>query len=1164
MTTELTEQQSAAIFLQNSSIALAAGAGCGKTFVLTRRFLSQLDPGQDASRLQSIVAITFTEKAAREMRDRVRHACHQRLEQCTPDEVESWLKIVRALDSARISTIHAFCASLLRSHAVELGLDPGFGLIEDALGNQFLKRCVSEAVNNLLSQEDADCMEFVKCYGLERTHSTLGKLLVGRLTAENDAFLESDEETVGENWQKQWNEEHVPGVLKHFQSSRTVQNLLELLERHEPHHEVMQQRRATLQDGLQNLCAATTPLESLESLEDVLSAARVQGSGIKKAWDSAEIYERHKTQLETFRKELKKIYPAKLVIAPEHFQEAAHIACIAARLVRNVGEHYERQKRTSGLLDFEDLLVKAHRLLADHPEARQSAASNIDFLMVDEFQDTDPTQAQIVRLLCGDELATGKLFLVGDIKQSIYRFRRADPKVFTELQQEIPEQGRLPLSVNFRSQPAILDFVNGLLHDRMGESYEPLRPHHSQLSPVPCIEFLFAQPAIDEEVDRSVEDRRKREADWIARRIVQLLEDETPRIRVEDATGKSSLRPVQAGDIAILFRAFSNIALYEEALRKYGIDYYLVGGKAFFSQQEVYDITNLCRFLDDPGNELSLAGILRSPMFGLSDDVLFVLIDEFVTLRSALRAKSWKRGLTEEQVEQVQFASQVLRELADLKDRVALVDLLNHAIARTGYDALLLCEHLGKRKLANLRKLLDMAEQFDRSGMYSLGEFVQRLHDSVLEDTAESLAATALESADVVQLMTIHKSKGLEFPLVVLADINRTDGGDRSLTVYDPELGPLFELPKKGDDEKKHPALLMHKEAARVEDEAESLRLLYVAMTRAADHLILSGNLQENYRSPWVQLLEEKFDLGTGLPKHDPLLGTVLLGDISPERIPDILPHRQRPEIDSKKRIGGKRQIPLEKFREHLETTEPVPLPKTFGAISASFDENAIFSVTEIQNGVNAMKETTDKEYPKEKSALSAADRQTLGTLVHRVLEEIDFVTGDAVEKSVSQIATEFHLDEESDLIGEVKKRVQQFLKSASYEELQKAKSSFRELDFLYRHQNDKIGNAVTFSGQIDCLYETAQGHWKLVDYKVSSADSFNPEKYLSQYEVQLAIYAKAVRQTFETDLRFVELIVLHDELHRLPFDFSSQNLSHIFQKVDEYLEVLCVESVSV
>src|SRR5262249_55056042 len=394
-------------------------------------------------------------------------------------------------------------------------------------------------------------------------------------------------------------------------------------------------------------------------------------------------------------------------------------------------------------------------------------------------------QNEIVRMLCGAGLLTGKLFVVGDAKQSIYRFRRAEPRVFHDLRESLPAAGRLPLSINFRSQPEILRFVNAVFDGALGPEYEPLEAVGTQLSPKPSIEFLLSAPSGDDpDEDDLAPGRRRREGEWIASRLTQLLRDGVERVRERDAaTGTLQLRAVRPKDIVILFRAMTDVRHYEEALRRHGLDYYVVGGRAFFAQQEVFDVVNMCRFLDDVDDEAALVGVLRSPFFSLSDDAIYALgphpasaleVPRPPPAPGALKLRARPPAhLSEGDQSRIRFAGDVLGELYEWKDRLPIARLLNLVIDRTGYDAALLTEFLGVRKLANLRKLIDMARQFDQSGLFTLGDFVDQLRDSVAAETHEALAATHPESSDVIRLMSIHQSKGLEFPVVVLADMDR-------------------------------------------------------------------------------------------------------------------------------------------------------------------------------------------------------------------------------------------------------------------------------------------------------------------------------------------------------------------------------------------------------
>src|SRR5262245_19867186 len=880
-----TPQQAAAIAARGCSVALSAGAGCGKTTVLTQRFLSHLGPGPARADLTSLVAITFTERAAREMRDRIRGDCLKRLREASPADAAYWLAIVREMDSARISTIHSFCASLLRSHAVEAGLDPNFGLLDEMLGASFLQQSVKIGVRERLAADDPDVAELVFEFGLARAQDLLAILVQERYRIDFAEWEPVTSRVLAQRWDERWHRVVVPLLLRDLAESEPALRTLQLLRVHDCANAVMSERRQALLNAIPRLEQANDPEDLLGSLRE---NARVQGGGTENDWDNDDVYQDVRDTLSDFRALIDKLQ-ALLNYNPEYLLRGAEMGLCALRATAKIGTFYDERKAAEGLVDFDDLLLRARNLLRDHVDVRRRIESGISLLMVDEFQDTDPIQDDIVRMLCGDGLLTGKLFIVGDAKQSIYRFRRAEPRVFHNLRQKIPPAGRLPLSVNFRSQPEILGFVNAVFDGALGPEYEPLEAAGIQLSPKPCIEFLFSAATADEpdDADESAPARRRREGEWIASRLTQLLGDGVQRIRERDpASGEFRLRQASRRDIVILFRAMTDVRYYEEALRRHGLDYYVVGGRAFFAQQEIFDIINLCRFLDDVDDEAALVGVLRSPLFSLSDDALLALgphpasaleVPRPLPRPGALELRAPPPShLSDDDQTRIRFAAEVLSDLHEKKDRLPIAPLLNLAIDRTGYDVALLTEFLGVRKLANLRKLIEMARQFDQSGLFTLGDFVDQLRESIAHETHEALAATHPESSDVIRLMSIHQSKGLEFPIVVLADMDRPSNSQLPPARFDSELGPLVSLPEKFGEQRGHPALVMHRLSEKEEDLAETQRLFYVAATRAADMLILSANLKQAGQgtSPWLKLLAERFDLLTGQPRQAPATGS--------------------------------------------------------------------------------------------------------------------------------------------------------------------------------------------------------------------------------------------------------------------------------------------------
>ena len=381
------------------------------------------------------------------------------------------------------------------------------------------------------------------------------------------------------------------------------------------------------------------------------------------------------------------------------------------------------------------------------PAVRARLQERYRFLLIDELQDTDPVQMELVESLCGAGLTAGKLFAVGDANQSIYRFRGADVHCFQQLRDRMPHEGRQDLTENFRSQPAILDFANALLRASVSTDYEPLETDNPQVNPGPCVEFLWSPREGDGDRTAgkaSVTEGRVAEADWIARRIAALVHGRAEIVVDRDGDARR-LRPVRAGDVVLLFRAMSNVHLYEAALRRHGLDYYLVGGRAFFAQQEIYDLLNLLRALENPQDGVSLAGVLRSPFCCLSDEALFVLAGRPRRdgLWAGLCDEAAEARLPADQREPVRRARRHLQRWRGLKDRLPIARLLGAVFADSGYDAATQLEYLGDRKLANLWKLQDLARTFDRSGLFGLAEFIARLGDFVRTPAARGTGGDA-------------------------------------------------------------------------------------------------------------------------------------------------------------------------------------------------------------------------------------------------------------------------------------------------------------------------------------------------------------------------------------------------------------------------------------
>jgi len=1122
----LTDEQARAITTRDVSVALSAGAGCGKTFVLTERFLSHLDPHGPVVRrvqgLSQLVAITFTERAAREMRDRIRSACRKRLLASNDADATHWLGLLRDLDSARIGTIHGFCGSLLRSHAVAAGLDPRFSVIETAEASTLLFESMDDQLRRLLTARDDRAMELVAQFGLGRLREFLAELVERRQDIDFDEWRNESADGLVARWVAFQRETALPAILARLTQAPNMVDLVARLRTNVPEHPVMERRRQALLELLPRLDGEVDNPGAL--FAEIREQAKVQGGGGAKVWPDPEIYEQVKSLLAWLREELVRL--GKLVeLDLDDCHKAAELGLQLLSVAGEVADSYARRKLEAAQLDFNDLLIGARRLLSDpaHEDVRRDAASAITMLLVDEFQDTDPLQVGLIEALCGEELERGKLFFVGDHKQSIYRFRGADPRVFRDLQLAVPLTGRLPLSKNFRSQPAILDFVNAVFHDTLGEHYDRLYAHRAQTTSTPAIEFLWAPRGED---DLSKAHQRQREADWIARRLRTLIDEQAPLV-VEEATAPGAparVRGVRQGDIAILFRALSDVEYYEAALRRYGLDYYLVGGHAFYAQQEIYDLLNLLRSLNSACDEVSLAGVLRSPFFALADETLLWLARQPGGLSGGLFADKPPSQLEASQAERVAFAARTLGELRAMKDRLPVAALVNEALARTGYDAVLLAEFLGERKLANLRKLIEQARQFDRAGTFTLDDFIAQLSEFVARQPHEPPAATQSEDTDVVRLMTIHQSKGLEFPVVVVPDLDRKSHTRGTGIAFDSRLGPLVRVPQERED--KHPTtgydLLALVEQA--EEEAETKRLFYVATTRAADYLILASSVESlgDAGGAWTQLLARRFDLTTGalcceLPADYPV-PTVRVTASEPP-----LPESgtvSAPRVDLEKTLAAVEQAMERSSGELPRLVAPVPrrnlAPQQFSVSRLSGGLSA--EILPDENGFQ--RPAADVIEVESLAPEPTSGGVTLGTLVHAVMAELPGTPEVNVSDLVVQQA------ENLDLIGRVDLKlaaglVERFRQSPRAAELARAKEVYTELEFLLACPKDVGGIAPGsyLRGFLDCLYQDERGAWHLLDYKTNAVAVEELDALTAEYELQMVVYALAAEQSLGTEL---------------------------------------------
>jgi ATP-dependent helicase/nuclease subunit A len=861
------EIRQAAIEDLNHHIFLSAGAGTGKTRVLVERYLNVLR--QRRAEVSEMVAVTFTEKAANEMKSRLR------IEMPTlQPHVSDWQRHLRALENAPISTIHSFCARILREHAIVAGVDPQFAVLDEVDAVILLEETLDEFMRHRLREDnEAALLTLVRAWGFSPTWS----LLRERMSDYEQALpclevMPSEKQSLLNAWRAAVENEQRECLHALLNDARWTEALdvLRSIQPRNPNDAAAQQRARILE------CAARASDETLSITERAQAVLEIYGNakrnvGQQKNWrskeDLAAVREAFKPLRALSEQLVKQVGSDR---NPNVDERAADLSIAFAQELRHALSAYNRAKRERSVLDFSDLQILVRNLLRDHPDVREPYQQRFKFIMVDEFQDTNALQKEMIWMLAGtkglglrvegsptmDAQPSTLLFIVGDIKQGIYRFRGADVSVFNETAREFqrdPQCRVLELTTNFRTQHSLVEFFNevfahpAVMGGSEGKalyeaSYAPMTAHRADESDGAHVEWLLVKKSEDAEEEQNAEALREVEANAIAQRITELVN-----------------AGANYGDIALLFAAMTDVAIYENALRRHDVPYYIVAGSSFYRQQEIKDVLNFLNVLENAHDEIALVGVLRSPFFAVSDETLYWLC------HPRERGSLYERMVNDstippEEQDKLRRAAQLVASLREVKNRLRLSQLLNLILERTGYTAVLLTQFMGEQMASNVRKLVDMARAFEvgngRRAVPSLQNFIAHIGEFIRAEMRESEAATQEEESNVVKLLTIHRAKGLEWSTVFVPDLARQRRPVSATVLAHPRLG--FAAQVENDEGKLTPpsiAQVIRKEENRM-DIAEHRRLLYVALTRARDRLILSSPFKLQ-KDTWLQWLNE-------------------------------------------------------------------------------------------------------------------------------------------------------------------------------------------------------------------------------------------------------------------------------------------------------------------
>jgi ATP-dependent helicase/nuclease subunit A len=888
---ELRPEQKTAAHTLDRHLSVTAGPGAGKTFVLVERYLEILRT-QKVS-VDNIVAITFTNRAANEMRERVRTTIDDLLRTTAGDERKRWLRHKRALEGAVITTIHGLCSRLLHEFPVEANIDPQFVLLDEHQAVMLLEAAVEESLTNAIHHGYEKIVQLTQGFGRSALARALLELYwkyrgeglslgtIEKLSAANHA-TEAD----------------YTAALKELDAAMADLISVRGLARG------AEEKRSRIAQGWPALRAilAQPPNEQTigsfcQAIEDFREARPRKGKGTTSAVE----------RVDELLWGPDSNNPVRGKVPTLGFDLLARDYALALlKLLREIDDRLDGEKQRLSVVDFDDLQLRTLKLLSDHPEVMGRVAERYRFFLVDEFQDTNGLQRDLMTKL--GMMAGANLFIVGDRKQSIYGFRGADVDVFREMSAEIEAAGgtQVPLHLNFRSQKPLIDSLNFLFErifharpeipvDQLGHlgyvDHEPGIPERGAEDQSPLVEVLVSilpdaarhepdESEGDDADDQNQPNVRERDAEQLVERIGSLV----GYAGVPPAQFNNSRQDAcvpRYGDIAILFRALTGVWVYESALRRAGIPYLTVQGKGFYQREEITDLIQLLRFLDNTTDELALAAVLRSPLCGISDNALLALrcapkIDDDQAperlhrrhLWQALRSQGEVQFIDDEERAEIDRASAFLDAMVRRRNRCGIAELLRQAVAETEFMTVIAANFDGAHRIANVEKLFRLAEQFEKTGANLIRDFVNYVEEFEAVGGRESEGQMD-KSADVVRLMTIHQAKGLEFKVVIIPDLHREPIRRDAPFILDRRRGLSLRVPDGRGQMVRGAFLDELQKRAGWREEFESMRLLYVAATRAEDRLIFSGaiarkslkNLCVTEREQWLAWIWQALEL---------------------------------------------------------------------------------------------------------------------------------------------------------------------------------------------------------------------------------------------------------------------------------------------------------------
>jgi ATP-dependent helicase/nuclease subunit A len=1055
----LTGEQARAVARRDGSLMVRAGAGTGKTTVLVERFVQAV--AEDGVPVEGILAITFTEKAAAEMKTRVRARFLELGRRAD----------ARAAEGAWISTIHGFCSRVLRAQALSAGIDPGFRVLDELEAERIATDAFDGALGEFMGDgDDPERLEMVAAYTPDRLRDMV-RTAHSRLRSRGQRRPRLDEvQPPPVSDQRERLEGAAGAALRELggaAAGKAVSTAIERIER----------------------CLALLGRLAPEALADPHDLDKLSIAGNAKALCTG--------TCDAYRKALA-AYEG-VCRARREYRDHTMLRV----LLELYDGRYEHGKRLRSGLDFEDLELVARDLLAGEEGLRRQYAERFSHVLVDEFQDTNPLQNELLELLERDNL-----FRVGDENQSIYGFRNADVGVFRDHWTGAGEAGRTEsVTVNFRSRGEVLEAIDRCFERTWGEQFDPLREADGAREPAPRVTPSVELLVTDKSKPRWEQALGAEDPFGFAMRGATIWRAAEARLlakRVEELRAEGGW---EWRDVVLLLRATTHMAFYERALEERGIPTHVVGGRGYWAQQQVTDLRHWLAALANPRDELAVYSVLASPLGGLSLDAVALI---GMHAREARRDVWWTisepNGIVEDLPEGdrrrlVRFVTLFEAERRTAP-QVSLETLVDRAVARTGYDRHVLSLPAGERRMANLRKLMRLAREFEADEGRDLRGFIDALAERDAAQPREGEAPLEAEALDAVRLMTVHRAKGLEFPVVCVADLGKDGREDYgSLRISDDgSLG--LRLASIGGGTVDTDQLERIKERQKRLGEEEEKRIFYVAVTRAQQHLLLSGATDLQDRREPEDMKEPMRWMLRGFPGPG-----VAVTELRPATVEELLPAEdRRPARPQPESPGGEAQPEL--------GLAALPAPRALAVSRLSYSSLEAYRRCSYRFYLERALRLPPAERPfatepVEDARLSALLR---GTLVHQLLERLDFRRPVVPsEAEVTELIESHGTPARPEEVADLRDMVERFAASPLRERIGGAPRVRTELPFAFTLTPPGAGGrSLLVNGVVD-VHVAEDFGLLVVDYKSDALEGREPAELTDEsYATQRVVYALA------------------------------------------------------